>query len=273
MKKMNYLAIIAFLICFFNISNAISSSVDDVLVSSKFKKLAELGDTETAKLMLKNNPQLRYMGSTLYDMRLIEEGMLIAASTEKVSYDFVKLMIDNGADVTAIMQMPVLAYAISGAYIFTAMDHKLIKSMLGVSSMRSKASTREDDIQHIKRALPFMFDVGDLIIIDYKAGTSFDFGKPVISNTTTRNERIKIIKLLLEEGADPNGSVKIGIVRVPMLTLAMSDVEIAKLLIESGANPNPINDSGDALIDLYKISMKDAQEKLEAMKSLSNGVN
>ena len=192
-------------------------------INFEFLKLARFGDAAKAKEMLRSNPQIPSLANRTGDIRLIEEAMIEAAGTKNASYDFVKLMIDNGADVNA------------ERYGSTALQNAIMRY--------------------------------DMYNNDKLWESSVNMGL-ASKKTAGSKERLRIIDLLIKEGADIDVVNRIT-GDTPLKFALYKDKKIAKLLLDAGGNPNPVNPSTNiSLVDTLKQEITTAKETLALIKSL-----
>ena len=181
-----------FAVLFFVMCMLFSYPAKSEMLNYEFLKLARFGDVAKAKEMLRSNPQIPSLANRTGDIRLIEEAMIEAAGTKNASYDFVKLMIDNGADVNAerygstALQTAIMHYD-------SYNNDRLWKSSvkLGVASKKTAGS---------KERLRII----DLLL---KKGADIDVTSNVTGDTPLKFALYidkKIAKLLLDAGANPN---------------------------------------------------------------------
>ena len=221
-KQTNWLALVTFIICLLSSQNALANNA---MLQLNFLKLAKFAEVNQAKKLFKSNPQIRSMANSRGDMRLIEEAMIESSGAKNASYDFVKLMIDNGADVN------VVSYDGRGQ---TALENVIMKM----------------DMYNDPSSFKALVDLGMMS-----------------RKTASREERIRIINLLIKEGADLDST---NIAGSPLIKIALQkDLKIAKILLEAGANPNPVNsDNQLSLITILKNEIKEAKETLALIHSL-----
>ncbi len=200
------------------------SAANDSITRTNFEKLATFGKVAEAKQLLLQNPQLRSMPDGTGEIRLIESAMFTAASTKGASFEFVKLMVDNGADVNAVLELTV--------------------------NSRSSALTKA------------ISSIG--LYDDPKIWGGLVRLGVVTEHTTSRQDRMAIVKYLLEEGADPNES--------SVLQLSLNKGEdISKMILEAGADLKIVNADGKTLIETYEESIANAKSQLDLIRSIKEG--
>jgi len=92
---------------------------------------------------------------------------------------------------------------------------------------------------------------GDIEIISYliNAGADLEAGNSSALFHAARRERMEVVKLLLEKGANPNSRTKSYQTTPLMAAASYGNTEICKLLISYKADPRLQNKAGKSAID------------------------
>ena len=192
------------------------------------KSLLDLGADINIKDDASNTPLFSASGPVRYNSKRNEVTN---------NLELVKLLIDRGADINAggVAGTPLIA-AIQ-AHSFEILDYLLekganvkVKNKEGMTPLMLIASSYNNKSKEVSEK------VSSLIKAGASVNDNNNNGQTALM-IAVNNRSSEVIRVLLENGADPNVEDKNG---SNILSYALSDPNILKLFLDKGANPNVI---------------------------------
>ena len=219
--------------------NAIDKNGHTVLILATDNENVEL-----TKLLLEHGADVNTL-INIETQLLIDKGLDINASDKvnftilmfaigKENIEMVKLLIENGADVNALLNIDTKNLIEKGLAVNTSTKDGLTTLMFAIMEKKN--------IEIIKLLLEHEVDVNVFV----------NNGETALM-LAIYNENIKLTKLLLEYGADINISVKSGETAL-MLAIYNENIKLTKLLLEYGADVNASTKDGDTALMVASIN-------------------
>lgn len=177
---------------------------------------------------------------------------IINASVRKTNFDMIKLLIEHGADVTVQNNKPIMLAGYQASNIDTLKilvahgadpfnrDNKLIRSAKCIDTVKFLIELGADPFMYNNELFYTACNSGNINLVEYLIKIGSDCTQPdnkPICSLFNGNSNIKLKKLLLDNGADPNSKDNYGEYLLERAVINIS-VDECKLLLDYGADIN-----------------------------------